>query len=270
MRYLWLLAIVALPVVGCSSADKNADMKDASQSQFYYTYGTLLGRFVTGESVDYAALQKDRRDLDKFIEQLGAVSTGAYDSLKPAEQKALWINAYNAIVLRTVIDYYPLKSIKNVTGVLDSKKWNVAGRNISLNEIEHDMLRPLFKDARIHFAINNASKGAPFLQNRPFLPSTIDAQLDEAAMAFVNEPKRNKINPHNNTITTSELFSWFGDEFIGVYGTDAYPQLEPARAAALKFIFTYADSSIFEFVDTTAQWTVEFAPYDWSLNDIKR
>ena len=262
--------MVVLPVVGCSSADTPSGAKSPAENEFYYSYGTVLGSFVKTDGVDYAALLKDRKALDKFIDQLGKTSAETYASLEPAARMALWINAYNAFALQTILNHYPVKSIKDIKGAFDDKKWDIAGRKVSLNEIEHDILRPEFKDPRIHFALNNASKGAPPLLDRPLLPQTVSAQLNDAVIAFVNEPKLNKINPHTNTVTTNELFSWFGDEFIEMYGTEEYPQLEPARAAALNFIFTYADKSIFEFVDTTEPWTVEFFPYDWSLNDIKR
>ncbi|UCE24511.1 MAG: DUF547 domain-containing protein [Candidatus Zixiibacteriota bacterium] len=270
MKKLNIITVIGLLLAGCGSSKDHARVEPKPFDPDYTAYVRVLNTFVQGELVDYARLKEDRSDLDQFVSELAGLSLEEYDEMDATEQMALWLNAYNGITLRSVIDAYPVASIKDIEGVWDKTRWTVAGENVTLDDIEHNILRPVYEDGRIHFAVNCASLGCPPLLAEPFLPEVLDDQLDDLVFAFVNDVSRNSINPHNNTLTTTEIFSWFGDDFRDEFETDAYPNLRPAEAAVLNFIFSYADESILEFVDESAEWTIEYMPYDWSLNDIKR
>ncbi len=270
MKYPITALLVGVLLLGCSSTDKKADVKPSPFEHNYTLYAGVLSAHVIEGLVDYGALKEARADLDAFIGQLAGLTLEGYDSLDGSEQLAFWINAYNAITLRTVIDAYPVSSINDIDGAMSREGWDVAGKTVTLENIRDDILRSEFDDVRVLFALNLASAGSPAVFAEPFHGETVDDQLDSAVYAFVNDVKRNTINPHNNTITTSEIFLWYGEDFEEEYGTDDFANLQRPERAALNFIFTYADDSVLEFVDESADWTLEYRPFDWSLNDVKR
>ncbi len=127
-----------------------------------YTHWTaVLSGFVGGEQVDYTALKADRASLDAFIDQLATISPEELGRMTRDEKMAFWVNAYNGITLRSVVDSYPVSSIKEIDGVWKKQLWLAAGRKLTLDQIEHEILRPEYKDPRVHFAVNCASIGCP-------------------------------------------------------------------------------------------------------------
>ncbi|UCG60319.1 MAG: DUF547 domain-containing protein [Candidatus Zixiibacteriota bacterium] len=270
MKYVITVLTVGLIFAGCGYKEKQADVSPSPFESSYETYSRVLESFVKEGLVDYRGLKDSRADLDSFIGQLAGLTMKEYDSLGGSEQLAMWINAYNAITLRIVIDAYPVASINHIEGAFDDKAWQVAGKTVTLDNIRDDIIRSEFYDVRVFFALHSASAGSPSLFRVPFRGRAIDDQLDSAAYAFVNDVDRNTINPHNNTITTSEIFRRYAEDFKDEYDTDDFDYLERPERAVLSFIFTYADDSVQEFIDETAEWTIEYRPFDWSLNDVRR
>jgi hypothetical protein len=135
-----------------------------------------------------------------------------------AEQMAYWINAYNAYTVQLIIRNYPVASIKDikrgiafVNSVWDIKFIQIQGYTYDLNNIEHNILRPVFKDARVHAAINCASYSCPVLRNEAYTAERLEEQLDDAMRRFVNDPLRNQITAEKAQI--SEIFKWFRGDF---------------------------------------------------------
>jgi hypothetical protein len=233
----------------------------------YTTYADVLAGFVTGETVDYAALSRDRASLDSVVAQFATISGEELEQFSPNEQLAFWINAYNALTLRSVIDHYPVNSIKDIDGVWDKQKWLVAGHQVTIDHIEHGLLRPTYQDARVHFAVNCASIGCPPLLGTPYLGATINEQLDLMSARFVNHPSRNIIDAGTGTITTTELFVWFGEDFVVKYdGSRIYGYLKSEEAAVLNFMRVYANEELATTLDSRSEWRFEHSPYDWNLN----
>ena len=264
-----LLAVLAC-LIGCTKADKTsveiATIFDAS----YATYSIVLSNYVDGDRVDYATLKANRAPLDTFVAQLANITPEQYDSMDTASQMSMWINAYNGITLRSIIDVYPVASIKDIDGVWDKKRWSVAGRQVTLDDIEHKLLRPIFNDPRIHFAVNCASTGCPPLLDRPFLSSNVDALLDTVALNFINDTSRTQVSIDNRILKITSIFDWFGDDFIRTYGSHReFSSLEPKKIAAINFVMSYYDDERADDVDPTAGWNVSYLDYDWSLNDIR-
>ena len=154
-------------------------------------YAKVLRQFVQTPFVDYAALKNERSALDASVDAFAQPSI-AEEQAWPREQRlAFWINAYNAFTLRAIVDHYPIKgswlslqprnSIRQIDGVWTTIAWQAAGRRVTLDDIEHKILRAQFKEPRIHFAINCASISCPPLPPEPYLAPTLDAQLDAAA-----------------------------------------------------------------------------------------
>jgi len=164
---------------------------------------------------DYANITDgDRARLKRYIEQLAMTDPRTYPR---AEQRAYWINLYNAVTVEVVLQYYPVKSIRDIgRGLLSSGPWKkqwveVAGQPLTLNDIEHRILRPIWRDPRTHYAVNCASLGCPNLAARAYTAADIDSLLDEAARAYINHPRG--VAFENGRLTLSSIYKWFDVDF---------------------------------------------------------
>jgi hypothetical protein len=204
---------------------------------------------VKGDRVDYAAFSKDAR-LDAYLARIASTDPATVGESKA--QLAFWINAYNAHTVKAVLAHYP--GIKSVSapypdfGFFKNADKIVGGKKLSLNDIENTIIRPTFKDPRIHAALNCASVSCPPLAAHAFTEPGLDAQLDAVFKAFANDPVRNRIAKDGAGL--SQIFNWYKDDFGGAAGVKGYLSkfLTPERSTALQ----------------TA--TVSFQQYDWALN----
>ena len=215
-------------------------------------YADLLIKYVHQGIVDYRGFKTEETKLDRYLKVLENVDT---DSLSRNEQFAFYINAYNAWTIKLILSGYPgIESIKDLGNIFQSpwkkKICRIDGDVITLDHIEHNILRPKFKDPRVHFAINCASLSCPPLGSQPFFGNTLDRQLDNATRAFINNSKRNYLD--GNTLYVSRIFKWFGKDFdYDIIG----------------FFLTYADDHLKnELEDKKNNIEVEYLSYDWSLN----
>lgn len=211
--------------------------------------------------VDYAALKAgaDRAALSAYLSDLQAVPVRGLP--RPA-QRAYWINLYNALTLDVVVSRYPVRSIRDIAispGLFSVGPWGkklvtVEGKSLSLDNIEHDILRAIWRDPRIHYAVNCASLGCPNLQDRAFTAQNVERLLDETARAFVNHPRGVRIE--GGRLVASSLYHWYAKDFrereSGLLG-HLHRYAKPALAADLKTF------------DRVSRYT-----YDWALNDIER
>ncbi len=215
-------------------------------------YADLLKKHVVDGRVNYHGFKADEKLLDDYLAVLSATDANA---LSKKEQFAFYINAYNAFTIKLILTRYPeINSIKELGGFF-SNPWQIKfislqGRTVTLDYIEHDILRPRFKDPRVHFAINCASRSCPKLRSEPYVGILLDDQLDEQAGAFINDPKNNTIK--GNTLFLSKIFKWFKEDFGG---------------NPMAFIKQYAEGPLkAAFRNQEADITVQYLKYDWSLN----
>lgn len=205
---------------------------------------SLLQHYVseTGR-VNYKGLQSAKAALDAYCQLLS--DNPVQESWTKAEKMAYWINAYNAFTLQLIVAHYPAKSILNFDGgkTWDVKRIRIGDRKYSLNNIENDILRPQFKDARIHFAINCAAKSCPPLWNHAFTADNLNDALDARAKAFINNAKFNTVSAGEATI--SRIFDWYGADF--------------GRLQA--FLNRYST------VKVNADARINFSEYNWDLNE---
>ena len=177
-----------------------------------------------------------------------------------AERMAYWINGYNAYTVKLILEHYPVDSIKDIGGIFKSAfkiefiTSRVRAATISLNTIEHEILRPEFEDPRVHAAIVCASTSCPVLRAEAFRADRLDAQLDAAMRGFINDPVRNRWDPASRTLHLSSIFKWFRADFESTDGT------------ALAFAGRFFDAEIAAQLQNGAQPSVEYLKYDWSLN----
>jgi len=217
----------------------------------YSLWADVLKKYVNDEGrVDYEGLKNDRPELDQFIARVENVDVSA---LSPVEAKAFWINAYNAITLKVVVDKYPVKSIRRINfGLVWEVGRKVAQDKKSLGDIEHKILRPL-GDPRIHFAINCASISCPNLPKEPFDPDRLDEHLDYEARRFINDPQKVRLDRDKNILYHSAIFSWFEEDFLVV---------EPD---ILSYIKRYVNEDDKQYLQNN-EVSLKKEKYDWGLN----
>lgn len=223
-------------------------------------WSRLLGRHVSHGLVDYAALARDRAELDAYLGSLEAVERSDLEAWPRADQLAFWINAYNAYTVKLVLDHRPLRSIRSIgllPGAAFSRKFipleRAAGARLSLDDVENRILRERFREPRIHFAIVCASRSCPVLRAEAYRGRELDGQLDDAARAFVRDPARNRWDPATRTLRLSSIFKWFRGDFEAAAGT------LPA------FFARWVDGPTAEAI-RGGEVRIEFLDYDWSLN----
>jgi Protein of unknown function, DUF547 len=230
----------------------------------YSMYGQLLSAVVRGPRVDYQRLVAARAELDRVAASFDAAGTADLGQWPRHEQMAYWINTYNVFTLRAIADHYPIRgrwwsraprnSIRQIDGVWTTLRWRAAGRALTLDQIEHEILRPVFKDPRVHLAINCASVGCPPLAEEPYVAARLDAQLDAAARRYLATPQGLQIE--GARVKVSSIFKWYGADF----GT-------PADRAVLAFVARFAPPAASRVASSEGA-TLEFLDYDWSLNDV--
>ena len=162
------------------------------------------------------------------------------------EKMAYWINVYNAFTVQLILDYYPVQSITEIPNAWDKKFINIGDQVYTLNHIEHEILRPTYKDPRIHFAINCASFSCPKLHNKAFRAETLYKDLEMLTKEFVNDPKRNNLDGKN--IKVSKLFEWYSEDFT-------------KDQSVIDFVKKYADTPI----ESNAK--LGYMKYNWDLNN---
>lgn len=193
--------------------------------------------------VDYAGFRADRSELDAYLASLR--THPVQDSWSGAEKMAYWINAYNAFTIKMIVKNFPVKSIMDLHG---GKAWDVewielGDQTYTLNQIENDILRPQFEDARIHFAVNCAARSCPPLLNRAWMASNLEANFEKQARAFINNKKYNRITP--NSVQVSRIFEWYAGDFGNL----------------IDFLNRYSTTKI------KSGAAVSYLEYDWGLNE---
>jgi len=250
----------------------------AAQGAFdhdYRGYAALLQEHVRGDRVDYRSLQADRGSLEAVVGGFDRVSESDVQAWTRPQQIAFWINAYNVFTLDAIVDHYPIRgswfslqprnSIRQIDGVWTSLTWRAAGRAVTLDDIEHRILRPVFREPLVHFAINCASVSCPPLAADPYRGADLEAQLEAAARRFLASPLG--LTVRGATLSVSSIFKWYGEDFVERYagsGTAARPATEQA---ILGVVARFGPGEA-RAVAARADARVRYLRYDWLLNDV--
>ncbi len=264
---LIITTFACLPLLGgCNKAKTQANTALQPVDHSYSNYARLLASYVKGSRVDYAGLKQERTALDSAV---AMVANADLSETSKLQRLAFYINAYNILTLRSIVDAYPVASIKDIDDVW-KKEWRVAGAEVSINDIENKILRKEFDEPRIHMAINCASKSCPPLMPRPYLADSLDQQLEHSSMNFVTTNRYNELFPEENRAELSQVFNWFGEDFVEkYYDPERFQDLSEENNAVLNFVITHYPTPDQErlLVDS---YDISFRDYDWSLNDIDR
>lgn len=236
----------------------------------------ILDTYVRDGYVYYDALKKERANLDRYIASIGGAEALPPQS-NPADQKAFWINAYNALVLRTVINAYPIKgkaeayppsSIGQVPGAFQATKHRVAGRMLTLDEIEKSVI-VAFGDGRMLLALGRGTVDSPRLRSEAYRGTKLDAQLDQAVKEFVVRASTLKIDQAANVVEVSPLFSWREAEFVAAYdkGGEMWANRSPLERALMTMSYPHLFPTERDYLAKNT-FVMKFGAYDWQLNDL--
>jgi len=223
-------------------------------------WGAFLSRYVRSGAngvnlVNYGGVTPgDKQALKSYIATLEAATPTA---MNRDAAMAYWINLYNAKTVDIILDNYPVSSIRKIGGGLfssgpwDEKVVTVEGRTLSLNDIEHGILRPIWDDPRIHYAVNCASIGCPDLMTQPFTSANLAGMLDQAARGYINHPRGAAVE--NGRLVVSSIFDWYKGDFGG---TDA---------GVIAHLRQYATGPLAAGLGTVN--SISSDRYDWDLNE---
>lgn len=221
----------------------------AAADTFFDHVDRFLDVYVHDGRVDYGAIHKDPQHLNALAREIAGFDPGKLPEGDP--RKAFWINAYNILVIKGIIDHYPTDSPLSIAGFFKEIKHPAAGQMLTLDEIEHERIRAVYGDARIHFALVCAARGCPPIRNRAYRPETLDAQLETGTRQILNDPGFIRIDPAAKSAAISEIFKWFRDDF------------ESGKVTVRDFINRFLSGDIPE------DFTITFYAYDWQLNDFQ-
>jgi Protein of unknown function, DUF547 len=270
MRRLIGFVIAIVCTIGASSFQES--QPDAAHRT---SYEQILDLYVRDGLVYYRALRSERARLDGYV---GTLANASIDSAPRDEQLAFWLNAYNALVLKTVVDHYPIAqrsaaypqhSIRQIPGAFERLQHRVAGRMVTLDQIEQTVL-PMFKDARVYLALGRGALGSGRLRSEPFVAGSLETQLAEAAAECASQSQCVEIDRGNNQVSVSSIFSWRAQDFIAGYASraaDTFAARSPIERAVLALVEPKLLTTEKEFLAGN-QFKVVYRPFDWSLNDL--
>lgn len=227
--------------------------------------------------VYYRALRSDRGRLDRYVASLN-VPEATYQAWPRERKMAFWINAYNAFVLRTIVDRYPIKgsgknypasSIRQIPGAFEQIKHRAAGRSVTLDEIEKAIL-PEFKEPRVYLALGRGALGSGRLRSEAYSADRVLQQLDAVQQEFVSEQTMVRIDRAAGQISVTPIVSWHDAEFIATYdngATGPYAQRSPIERAIVAFLAPRLLPLEREFLQKN-EFKLTYHPFDWRLNDL--
>ncbi len=215
-------------------------------SGFFSQSEKFFNKYVSDGRVDYSQLKKDPKEIDNLI---GIIKDAQLSNLSTNTRKAFYINAYNLVVIHSIIQHYPVESPMDIDGFFDKQKHHIAGETLTLNELEQNKLIKTYQDPRLHFVLVCAAKSCPPIMNKAFTPEKIEEQMDTQTRKTINDSDWLKVNVKERKIEISKIFDWYKNDFTMKGST------------VISWINTYRSSKI------PSNYQVTFYEYDWSLNE---
>jgi len=243
-------------------------------------YASVLKTYVNDQGqVDYKGLKANRESLDAYLSSVTRLAPSLYARWSDQGKIAFWINAYNALTLKAIIDNYPIQSsflaslrfpknsIRQISGVWDKQEHTVMRQQRTLDDIEHRVLRAEFGEPRIHMALVCASVGCPVLRQEPYSGERLDAQLEDQTRRFLKDPGKFRVNRGAGQVSISPIFDWFGKDFVKSYGAEeGFSGHDEVERATLNFISRHLDEDEGKYL-ASGRYDLEYLDYDWSLNE---
>ena len=217
-----------------------------AQEQFLNDIDVFYKTYVSDGKIDYKGIKNNPEDLTGLINTIEQMNLNISDA---QIVKAFWINAYNILTIKGIVDNYPVKSPLDIPGFFDNKTYKVSGESLTLNTIENDILRKNFKDARLHFVLVCGAIGCPPIINEAYRPIHLDQQLDRQTQLALNGDFL-KINTKKKRVEFSEIMKWYKEDFVMDGKTE------------INFINIYRTDKI------PSNFEITYFPYNWSLNSL--
>lgn len=252
----WLITIAApVLLVACSAVPQSFHpSQPIPPNEFSHrAFDEVLQAHVKDGVVDYPGVAGDAR-FQAYLDQLDRIDPNALPGR--LHRLAFWINAYNAFAIKGILDGYSPLTMIGQWRYFNGKQHRVGGESINLYDLERKVLIPNFRDPRIHFAIVGASQSCPKLRSRAFAADRLEAQLEEGARAFVNDPARNRFDRDNYTAYLSKIFEWFEPDFRNHAGS------------LLNYVRRYVNDPELAADLATQPHRLEFLDYDWRVNGV--
>ncbi len=275
-RIIALTAALALVITGSDRTIAQAQQSPAVDP-LHRPFDLLLDVNVRDGLVYYRALQSSRGALDRYIASLN-VPAATYEAWTRDARMAYWVNAYNAIVLQTIVARYPIRgtssaypasSIRQIPGAFEQSRHRLAGRTVSLDEIDKKIL-PEFNEPRLALALGRGAVGSGRLRSEAYTGAKLAAQLDAVQTEFVNERHMLRIDRTAGEVSATPIVSWHEAEFIAAYDKGESPVFasrSPIERALIAFVKPHLLPLEQEFLERN-QFKVTFHPFDWRLNDL--
>jgi len=272
---------VLIALVGSLAAPSAASVQDpkpVAVDALHRPFDEILDLYVRDGMVYYFALRQERGKFDRYVQSLGDVGADTIKSWPRDRQLAYWINAYNAFVLRTVIDGYPIKgrssdfppnSIRQIPGAFERRTFRAGGRTLTLDAIEKDVIAE-FGDARALLALTRGAMGGPRLKSEAFTADRLDSQLDTMASELVTRRDLVFVDISNGVLSVNPLFSWREAAFSSSLASKApaiYASRSPLEKAVLALIDPQLVRGEAEFLRKNT-FRMAFHDFDWKLNDL--
>lgn len=215
-----------------------------SLNSFLEKANTFFGDYVANGKVAYTNINETPSQLNSLLEEAKSISIAKEEANK---YQAFWINAYNLSVIKGIIDNYPTNSPLDVAGFFDKTTYNLGGKEITLNDIEHKLLRGQFNDARFHFVLVCGAVGCPPLISEAYLPDTLNEQLNKQTKIALNGTFL-RVNAKKKRVEASQIMEWYKEDFTMNGKTE------------IDFINTYRTDKI------PNNFKLRYFPYDWKVN----
>jgi len=219
-------------------------------------FDVILRAHVTPEGgfVDYVTLKQNAAALDVYIAALGKADI---DALGRDERLAYLINAYNAFTLRLILDHAPVDSIKDIPSDQrwDAKRWSLDGGTVSLNQIEHELIRPKFAEPRIHFALVCAAIGCPPLRNEAYTGARLEEQLADQSRYVHTNPRWFRLQEDRGEVELTALYDWYGGDFT-------------QKASSVAAYAAQYSPDLVRLINAGKEPRVKFLDYSWKLNSV--
>jgi hypothetical protein len=265
---LFVSAVLAMPTPASTIATAG-QAPPAGVELLHRPLDQILDVNVRDGLVYYRALKSERGRLDRYIASLN-VPAATYQGWTKPQQMAFWVNAYNAFVLQTVINHYPMSStIKQIPGAFDRSAFRAAGRSVTLDQIEKTIL-PEFKEPRLYLALGRGAIGGGRLRSEAYTGDRLDKQLAEIQAEFVSNRNLYQLDRLTNVMSITPILSWREADFVAAYADKADPlfaQRSPIERAIIAFIAPSLLPLEKEVVKKN-EFRIVFQQMDWRLNDL--
>ena len=250
----WLI-LLAL-TIALSTQSAHADDTVGSPAD----YDAVLRKYVNGDYFEYGKLKKSKEDLARFERFMTWQAKADVKTMSRAGQIAFYINAYNSCCIQAILDNYPVHTPKDVDGFFDKLKFEVAGENLTVSEIEYDRLIANYKDMRAHFAVVCADRGCLPLKPSAYTGTSLDKDLEAAAQRFVTDARHFNVDKESGEIRLSKIFEWYGPKFLN-------DPTRPVQGEKPELYLTHWVDKDVQVLLESGKYKLKIIEWDWTLNE---